>query len=61
MGFWGRLYEALGERRGIARFGYAYVPLDEALAQSWWICPDGPIWCTRRNSASRESAICNRN
>ena len=28
------LDEALGERRGIARFGYAYAPLDEALARS---------------------------
>lgn len=28
------LYEALGERRGIARFGYAYVPLDEALTRA---------------------------
>jgi len=27
------LYEALGDRRGIARFGYAYVPLDEALTR----------------------------
>ena len=27
------LYEALGERRGIVRFGYAYVPLDEALTR----------------------------
>lgn len=26
--------EALGERRGIARFGYAYAPLDEALARA---------------------------
>ncbi len=25
--------ETLGERRGIARFGYAYAPLDEALAR----------------------------
>jgi len=25
---------ALGERRGIARFGYAYAPLDEALARA---------------------------
>lgn len=25
--------KALGERRGIARFGYAYAPLDEALAR----------------------------
>ncbi len=25
--------EALGERRGIARFGHAYAPLDEALAR----------------------------
>jgi len=27
------LDEALGERRGIARFGHAYAPLDEALAR----------------------------
>jgi imidazoleglycerol-phosphate dehydratase len=27
------LYEALGDRRGITRFGYAYVPLDEALTR----------------------------
>ena len=26
--------EALGERRGIARFGHAYAPLDEALARA---------------------------
>ncbi len=28
------LQEALGERVGIARFGYAYAPLDEALARA---------------------------
>lgn len=27
------LYEALGDRRGITRFGHAYVPLDEALTR----------------------------
>src|SRR6185295_7722811 len=27
------LHDALGDRRGIARFGYAYVPLDEALTR----------------------------
>jgi imidazoleglycerol-phosphate dehydratase len=27
------LHEALGERRGITRFGHAYVPLDEALTR----------------------------
>lgn len=26
--------QALGERRGFARFGYAYAPLDEALARA---------------------------
>jgi len=28
------LHQALGERRGIARFGWAYAPLDEALARA---------------------------
>jgi imidazoleglycerol-phosphate dehydratase len=28
------LDRALGERRGVARFGYAYAPLDEALARA---------------------------
>lgn len=28
------LDEALGQRRGIARFGWAYAPLDEALARA---------------------------
>ena len=42
--------EALGERRGIARFSHAYAPLDEALARAVvdlsgrgffaWDCPD---------------------
>ena len=27
------LYEALGDRRGIVRFGHAFVPLDEALTR----------------------------
>src|SRR4030095_5110759 len=27
------LYEGLGDRRGITRFGHAYVPLDEALTR----------------------------
>ncbi|MCS7083350.1 MAG: imidazoleglycerol-phosphate dehydratase HisB [Bacteroidota bacterium] len=26
--------EALGDKRGIARYGYAYVPMDEALARA---------------------------
>lgn len=28
------LYETLGDKRGIRRFGYAYAPLDEALARA---------------------------
>jgi imidazoleglycerol-phosphate dehydratase len=34
LAFGDALDRALGSRAGIARFGYAYVPLDEALARS---------------------------
>lgn len=34
--------EALGNRRGIARFGYAYAPLDEALARVVIDCSGRP-------------------
>jgi imidazoleglycerol-phosphate dehydratase len=34
---------ALGERRGIARFGYAYAPLDEALARAVVDCSGRPF------------------
>ena len=32
--FGAALRDALGERRGVRRFGYAYAPLDEALARA---------------------------
>jgi imidazoleglycerol-phosphate dehydratase len=35
--------EALGDRRGIARFGYAYAPLDEALARVVIDCSGRPF------------------
>lgn len=34
LGLGAALGEALGERSGIARFGYAYAPLDEALVRA---------------------------
>jgi imidazoleglycerol-phosphate dehydratase len=34
--------DSLGERRGIARFGYAYAPLDEALARAVIDCSGRP-------------------
>ena len=36
------LREALGERRGIARYGHAYAPLDEALARVVIDCSGRP-------------------
>jgi imidazoleglycerol-phosphate dehydratase len=35
--------ESLGDRRGIARFGYAYAPLDEALARVVIDCSGRPF------------------
>jgi imidazoleglycerol-phosphate dehydratase len=35
--------EALGDRRGIARFGHAYAPLDEALARAVIDCSGRPF------------------
>jgi imidazoleglycerol-phosphate dehydratase len=35
--------EALGERRGIARYGHAYAPLDEALARVVIDCSGRPF------------------
>lgn len=35
--------EALGDRRGIARYGYAYAPLDEALARVVVDCSGRPF------------------
>src|SRR5205085_5903494 len=32
---------ALGDKRGIRRFGHAYVPLDEAVARGVSACSDG--------------------
>jgi imidazoleglycerol-phosphate dehydratase len=34
--------ESLGDRRGVARFGYAYAPLDEALARVVIDCSGRP-------------------
>jgi imidazoleglycerol-phosphate dehydratase len=36
------LHEALGDRRGIARYGHAYAPLDEALARVVIDCSGRP-------------------
>jgi len=37
------LKQALGERAGIARYGYAYAPLDEALARTVVDCSGRPF------------------
>jgi imidazoleglycerol-phosphate dehydratase len=39
------LDQALGERRGIARFGHAYAPLDEALARAVVDLSGRPFHC----------------
>ncbi len=45
--------QALGDRRGIARMGAAYVPMDEALARVVVDSAGGPIRSSTPNSARR--------
>ena len=45
--------EAVGDKRGIRRYGHAYVPLDEALS----IFPAGPAWSTLSISPGRRLEI----
>lgn len=37
--------KALGERRGIMRYGYAYAPLDEALSRAVIDISSRPYFC----------------
>ncbi len=41
------LRKALGEKVGIARFGQATVPMDDALAMTWLTCRGVPTSSTR--------------
>lgn len=53
------LLQALGDKRGISRYGDALVPLDEALAQAVVDISGRPTWCTaasRPASSSTSSA-----
>lgn len=47
------LRQALGERRGIRRFGFAFAPLDEALARVVWDFSGRP-WCEAHLGLQRE-------
>ena len=44
------LSKALGDKKGIRRYGHAYLPLDEALSRAW----ASSTW-TSRPSSSRAS------
>ena len=47
------LETALGDKRGLARFGHAYAPLDEALARWWSIF--WPPWSEVNLGLTRET------
>ena len=47
--------ESLGDRRGVARFGYAYAPLDEALARVVFDCSGRPFLHYEARCRSRSS------
>ncbi|MFU0842227.1 MAG: Imidazoleglycerol-phosphate dehydratase [Burkholderia sp.] len=54
--------EALGDKRGIARYGYAYVPLDESLSRAVIDCSGRPglhFFCTftRENLGGMDSEL----
>lgn len=36
------IHQALGDKRGIKRYGHAFVPMDDALAQVYIDCSDRP-------------------
>jgi imidazoleglycerol-phosphate dehydratase len=40
----GQAAKAVGDKKGLTRYGHAYVPLDEACRAWWSICPAGPGW-----------------
>ena len=36
--------EAVGDKKGLRRYGHAYVPLDEALSRVVWIFLAAQVW-----------------
>lgn len=54
------LREALGDKRGIRRYGNAFVPMDEALGQVVVDLSNRPIWNSGRNSRVRRWVVLTR-
>jgi len=44
------IHRAVGDRKGLTRYGHAYVPLDEAFHAWCWIFPVVPVWYSIANS-----------
>ncbi len=49
--------KAVGDKKGLVRYGHSYVPLDEALSRVVVDFPDGPDWCSISNLRVRISVI----
>ena len=48
--------QAVGDKRGLTRYGHSYVPLDEALSRVVSISRAARVWCWMRSSPAARSA-----
>ena len=48
--------QAVSDKKGLRRYGHAYVPLDEALSRVVLDIPGVPDWCSTPNSRAPTSA-----